>query len=87
MIVPRIAEMKARELLGSFKSLAIMGPRQSGKTTLSRHCFPEKPYVLLENPVYRNFALTDPQGFLAQYPQGAILDEIQRAPELLSFLQ
>ncbi|MBV6426674.1 MAG: hypothetical protein KIPDCIKN_01187 [Haliscomenobacter sp.] len=87
MIVSRIAEAKARQLLGSFKSLAIMGPRQSGKTTLARHCFPEKPYVSLENPVYRNFALTDPQGFLAQYPQGAILDEIQRAPELLSFLQ
>ena len=64
-----------------------MGPRQSGKTTLSRMCFPEKPYVSLENPQNRRFAIDDPVGFLSTYPDGAILDEIQRAPELLSWLQ
>lgn len=70
-----------------FKAVAIIGPRQSGKTTLSRACFPDKPYVSLETPDARQFALEDPKGFLAAYPDGAILDEIQRAPQLLSWLQ
>ncbi|MEM6768383.1 MAG: ATP-binding protein, partial [Bacteroidota bacterium] len=78
---------KVLQLAKQFKAVAIMGPRQSGKTTLSRMCFPEKPYVSLENPQNRRFAIDDPVGFLATYPNGAILDEIQRAPELLSWLQ
>ena len=86
-MIPRIAASKIVQLATQFKAVAIMGPRQSGKTTLSRMCFPEKPYVSLENPQNRQFALEDPSGFLASYPDGAILDEIQRAPELLSWLQ
>lgn len=87
MYVPRIAEIKAQQLLQSFKALVITGPRQSGKTTMSRHCFPNYPYASLENPAIRSFALTDPEGFLNQFPGGAILDEIQRVPALLSYLQ
>lgn len=65
----------------------ITGPRQSGKTTLARGCFPDKPYVNLEALDTREFARLDPRGFLAQYPDGAVLDEIQHTPDLLSYLQ
>ncbi len=67
--------------------LLITGPRQSGKTTLARTCFPIKPYVNLEALDTREFAQLDPRGFLAQFPAGAILDEVQHVPELLSYLQ
>lgn len=86
-MVERQATQKLLELAAQMKSVAVVGPRQSGKTTLCRHCFPEKPYVSLENPAQLRFALEDPQRFLAQFPDGAILDEIQRAPELFSWLQ
>ena len=67
--------------------LALTGPRQTGKTTLAKVAFPEKPYLSLEDPDLRQIALEDPRGLLARYPQGAILDEVQRAPQLLSYLQ
>ena len=67
--------------------VAITGPRQSGKTTLSRQLFPHKPYVNLEELDTRQFAHTDPRGFLAQFKEGAVLDEIQHCPELFSYLQ
>ena len=67
--------------------LAILGPRQSGKTTLAKKLFKDKPYVNLENPETRTYALEDPQAFLQEYTGGAIFDEIQRTPELLSYLQ
>lgn len=62
-------------------------PRQSGKTTLARIAFSDLPYVSLETPETRNFAHDDPRGFLNHYKDGAIFDEIQRAPELFSWLQ
>lgn len=67
--------------------MTVTGPRQSGKTTLCRASFPHKPYVSLEAPDLRQFAVADPRGFLAGYPDGALIDEIQRAPDLLSYLQ
>lgn len=67
--------------------VTVVGPRQSGKTTLVRNCFPDKPYVTLEAPDVRAYAREDPRGFLATYPDGAVLDEFQRLPELLSYLQ
>ncbi len=67
--------------------VTVTGPRQSGKTTLCRLAFPDKPYINLEAPDKRRFAQEDPRGFLAAIPDGAILDEIQRAPELPSYLQ
>jgi len=76
-----------KEIASSFKAIAITGPRQSGKTTLTKSFFPDKPYISLENPTDRNLALADPVGFLSAFPNGAILDEVQKAPELFSYLQ
>ena len=67
--------------------VTLTGPRQSGKTTLCRMTFADKPYANLERPDTREFARTDPVAFLAQFPDGAVLDEIQRVPELLSWIQ
>lgn len=71
----------------SFPAVTITGPRQSGKTTLCRSVFTGSAYVSLEAPDQRSFALEDPRGFLSQFPRGAILDEVQRTPDLLSYLQ
>ena len=68
-------------------AITLTGPRQSGKTTLCRAMFPRHPYVTLEAPDERAFATDDPRAFLARFPEGAILDEVQRAPDLLSYLQ
>lgn len=76
-----------QELAIGYPVVTIIGPRQSGKTTLAKQVFPSKSYVNLENPDVRSLALSDPRGFLSQYPHGAILDEIQRAPILLSYIQ
>lgn len=85
--IPRIAAAAARERLAGFPILTITGPRQSGKTTLSRLLAPELPYLSLEDPDTRAFATEDPRAFLRQVGDGAILDEVQRAPELFSYLQ
>ena len=70
-----------------FSVLAITGPRQSGKTTLLKQLFNDYQYVSLENPNMRSFATDDPVGFLNQYSEKVILDEVQRVPELFSYLQ
>jgi predicted AAA+ superfamily ATPase len=78
------------ELLASAKeypSVTILGPRQSGKTTLAQMAFPGKPYCSLEDPDIRRQAINDPRGLLHGFPDGVILDEIQTVPELLSYLQ
>lgn len=67
--------------------VTITGPRQSGKTTLCRMLFHEREYINLESPDIRDFVRSDPRGFLDRYREGAVIDEIQRAPELLSYLQ
>lgn len=67
--------------------VTVTGPRQSGKTTLCQLAFPDKPYVNLERPDSREFARADPRAFLDGLPDGAIIDEIQRVPELLSWIQ
>jgi uncharacterized protein len=67
--------------------IAVVGPRQSGKSTLCRNLFRERPLVSLEDPDTRAFATEDPRGFLAQYTKGAVFDEVQRVPELPSYLQ
>lgn len=71
----------------SFRAVLIVGPRQSGKTTLTKNCFPTKPYISLENPDERLLATNDPRAFLNRFQNGAILDEIQRVPLLLNYLQ
>jgi len=70
-----------------FPIVAITGPRQSGKTTLAKLTFPQKPYLSLEDPDIRSIAESDPRGLLTGFPDGAILDEAQRAPQLFSYLQ
>lgn len=70
-----------------YKAIALVGPRQSGKTTLAKHCFPNHEYISLENPDRRLTAVEDPRGFLHDIKGSCILDEIQNAPNLLSYLQ
>lgn len=78
------------ELIASchaFPVVTITGPRQSGKTTLLKNVFPDKKYVSLEDPDIRQMAVTDPRSFLGQSDTGLIIDEIQRVPELVSYIQ
>ncbi|MEO0029810.1 MAG: hypothetical protein RJB45_1851, partial [Pseudomonadota bacterium] len=86
-MIPRQSTETLLRLARGFPIVAITGPRQSGKTTLAKWVFNNKPYVSLENPDEREFAKTDPKRFLARFEGGAILDEVQRCPELLSWLQ
>lgn len=72
---------------GVYPVVTLTGPRQSGKTTLCRAEFPDKPYVSLEPFEARDYAKRDPRGFLSQYPDGVILDEVQNAPDLLGYIQ
>lgn len=85
--IPRLLEVSIRKAAEKMPILTITGPRQSGKTTLARFCFPHKPYVNLEAPDSREFASSDPRGFLAQFPEGVIIDEAQYVPELFSYIQ
>ncbi len=85
--MPRTIEKEALLLSKNYSVLTITGPRQSGKTTLARHLFKELPYFSFENPDVRNLAINDPRKFFEQLPKGAILDEVQHIPEMLSYLQ
>lgn len=76
-----------RRLARQYPVVTLTGPRQSGKTTLARSVFPALSYTSLEDPDVRRFATEDPRGFLASLGHGAIIDEIQRAPQLPSYLQ
>ncbi len=86
-MISRNLEGRLRGLAKKFPTVTVTGPRQSGKTTLCRKVFPNKTYVSLEAPDQREYASRDPRGFLADLAKGAILDEVQRVPELLSYLQ
>lgn len=86
-MVSRLLEGPLRELMGLHPTVTLTGPRQSGKTTACRQAFPDLAYANLEAGDVRDFALRDPRGFLGGFPGGAILDEVQRAPELLSYVQ
>lgn len=86
-MIERTMTSRLVALAQKFQVITLTGPRQSGKTTLVRATFPELPYVSLEEPDIRQIALTDPRGFLANFPDGAILDEVQHTPDLFSYLQ
>lgn len=86
-MIPRHIQPRLRQQAAQYPVVTVIGPRQSGKTTLARATFADKPYVSLEDPDVRRFALEDPRGFLAGYSSGAIFDEIQRVPQLPSYLQ
>lgn len=86
-MIPREAGNTLQRLAKGFPVVALTGPRQSGKTTLAKAVFPDKVYVSLENPDEREFAERDPRRFLQRFKNGAILDEVQHCPGLLSWLQ
>ena len=79
-MIDRTIEPVLKDLAAKYPVVTLTGPRQSGKTTLCRKVFPDAPYANLESPDTREFAATDPRGFLAAYPAGVIIDEIQRVP-------
>ena len=86
-MIPRQAAATLHRLLAGFPVVTVTGPRQSGKTTLVRAVISNKPYLSLESPAEREFAQSAPHDFLKRFPDGAVIDEAQRAPALLSELQ
>lgn len=86
-MIPRKIQNELELLAKQFPVVTITGPRQSGKTTLAQLQFPDYDYVNLEELEVRNYATEDPKGFLLDHPAPVILDEIQRVPELLSYIQ
>lgn len=86
-MITRSLTEKLISLAEKFQVVTLTGPRQSGKTTLVKNTFSTLPYVSLEEPDVRQIALEDPRGFLSNYPNGAILDEIQNTPDLFSYIQ
>ena len=86
-MIERTLTDKLRELTGKYPIVTLTGPRQSGKSTLLKYAFPDYHYLSLEDIDLREFAITDPRGFLSTYPRKVIIDEAQRAPELFSYLQ
>ncbi|HUP45950.1 MAG TPA: ATP-binding protein [Thermoanaerobaculia bacterium] len=86
-MIPRTMSVELESAAKQLPVVTLTGPRQSGKTTLCRAAFPRKPYVNLEPLDNRELVRSDPRGFLSDYPDGAILDEIQNVPELLSYIQ
>ena len=86
-MIPRDATQTLIRLAKGFPIVALTGPRQAGKTTLAKAVFKDKLYISLENPDEREFAENDPKRFLARFTNGAVLDEVQRCPQLLSWLQ
>ena len=87
MFISREAYLELDEMCKAFPVVTITGPRQSGKTTLLKHIFPGKKYVTLEDPDIRQMAISDPRSFLNQSESGMIIDEIQRIPDLVSYIQ
>ncbi|MBI4687645.1 MAG: ATP-binding protein [Nitrospirae bacterium] len=86
-MINRNAHNALKRLARGFPVVTLTGPRQSGKTTLAKMAFPTKPYISLEDPDIRSMAEEDPRGLLSKFPDGAVLDEVQRAPHLFSYLQ
>ena len=86
-MIARTIQQKIENLASKFPVVTLTGPRQSGKSTLLRHAFPDYQYVSLENLDVRTFATEDPHGFLKTYPRHVIIDEAQRVPTLFSYIQ
>ena len=87
MIIGRTLSEKLLQLSSQYPIVTLTGPRQSGKSTLLRNAFPQYKYLSLEDLDIREFARTDPRGFLSNYSEQVIIDEAQRVPALLSYLQ
>lgn len=87
MYIARLIEKTLKEAVESFPAVFIGGPRRSGKTTLSRTFLKDYNYILLDEIDVRSLAIEDPRGFLEKYPPPVIIDEIQNAPGLLSYIK
>jgi len=87
VIIEREVTLKVLEYARQYPVVTITGPRQSGKTTLCKALFPDRPYVSLESLDERSFAASDPRGFLDRFDSGVVIDEVQRVPDLLSYIQ
>ena len=86
-MITRQIKHELTECVAEYPAVTILGPRQSGKTTLAKMTFSKRPYISLEDPDIRRQAIADPRGLLDGLQEGAVLDEIQRVPQLLSYLQ
>ena len=86
-MIPRLLAPFLKRDAGLYPVVTLTGPRQSGKTTLAKAAFPDHAYVTLEEPDTRAFAREDPRGFLARHAGPVVVDEAQRVPDLLSYLQ
>ncbi len=86
-MVNRLILAEAKQMLTQFRALCLTGPRQSGKTTLSKQLFKDKPYINFENPSIQKEAEEDPETFLKKLKNGAVLDEVQRVPHIFRYLQ
>ena len=86
-MIEREVTLKVLEYARQYPVVTITGPRQSGKTTLCKALFPDRPYVSLESLDERSFAASDPRGFLDRFDSGVVIDEVQRVPDLLSYIQ
>ncbi len=86
-MIPRILAEKIKQLAGQYPIVTITGPRQSGKTTLAQYVFADYQYVSLEDPDTRLYVSEDPRGFLKEHCSRVIIDEVQRVPDFLSYLQ
>jgi predicted AAA+ superfamily ATPase len=80
MEIKRHMESAIKAAFNHYPVVTVTGPRQSGKTTLVKMLFPDKPHCSLEDPDVRRFAESDPRSFLAGFPDGAVFDEVQRVP-------
>ena len=87
MWIKRVIEAELFDLALQYPVVMITGPRQAGKTSLAQRCFPDKPYFSLENPDLREQIIADPRAFFSANPEGAIIDEFQRYPDILSYIQ
>jgi predicted AAA+ superfamily ATPase len=86
-LIKRCLEASLAKTAGTFPAVWISGPRQSGKTTLAKTVFPGYAYVSFEDIDMRSFAKNDPRAFIRQFPDRVILDEVQKCPDILSYLQ
>src|SRR6056297_4069593 len=86
-MIPRKISSVLRKSAGQFPVVTLLGPRQSGKTTLVRHLFPDYSYINLENPQTRKLYSEDPKSLLGDGKVRIIIDEAQREPEVLSWVQ
>lgn len=87
LFIPRTMATSVEEAARYFPVVTLTGPRQSGKSTLLRHLYGDKPYFSMEDPDTRLMVKDDPRGFLLQFHDGVIIDEVQNVPELLSYIQ